>query len=114
MTALSNEQTAEEAYETVLAKAGCSLHRDAVDTRVINDVKNGTGSLINTQTQVGGWPTLNAETAPADTDYDGIPDAWETEFGLNPNDALDARKITLVSGYTNLEVYMRHLVHNLY
>ena len=114
MTALSNEQTAEEAYETVLAKAGCSLHRDAVDTRVINDVKNGTGSLINTQTQVGGWPTLNAETAPADTDYDGIPDAWETEFGLNPNDALDARKISLVTGFTNIEVYMRHLVRNLY
>lgn len=114
LTALKDEQTPAQAYETLLANVGCSLHRDAVDTRVINDVKNGTGSLINTQTQVGGWPTLNAETAPADTDYDGIPDAWETEFGLNPNDALDARKITLVSGYTNLEVYMRHLVRNLY
>ena len=114
MTPLVNEQTADQAYETVLDKVGCSLHRDAVDTRVINDVKNGTGSLINTQAEVGGWPELQTDAWPVDTDYDGIPDAWETEFGLDPKDALDARKITLVTGYTNIEVYMRHLVRNLY
>lgn len=114
MTPLVNEQTADQAYETVLEKVGCSLHRDAVDTRVINDVKNGTGSLINTQAEVGGWPELQTDAWPVDTDYDGIPDAWETEFGLDPKDALDARKITLVTGYTNIEVYMRHLVRNLY
>ena len=85
-----------------------------MDTRVINDVKNGTGSLINTQAEVGGWPELQTDAWPVDTDYDGIPDAWETEFGLDPKDALDARKITLVTGYTNIEVYMRHLVRNLY
>ena len=114
LTAIKNEQTAEAAYETVLAKAGCSLHRDALDTRIVNDVKNGTGSLINTQSQVGGWPTLQSGTHETDTDYDGIPDAWESEFGLNPNDPADARTTTLVTGYTNLEVYMRHLVRNLY
>lgn len=114
LTMLKNEQTAEEAYTTVLDKAGCSLHRDVVDTRIVNDVKNGTGSLINTQTQVGSWPELQKGEMPADSDYDGIPDAWETEFGLNPSDPIDARKITLVTGYTNIEVYMRHLVRNLY
>ena len=114
LTALKNEQTADAAYETVLSKVGCSLHRDAVDTRIINDVKNGTGSLINTQTQVGGWPELQAADKPQDTDYDGIPDAWETKFGLNPNDMLDAKAITLVTGFTNLEVYMRHIVADLY
>lgn len=114
LTALQNEQTADAAYETVLEKAGCSLHRDALDTRIINDVKNGTGSLINTQSQVGGWPDLQSGTRETDTDYDGIPDAWETEFKLDPNDPLDARTTTLVTGFTNLEVYLRHLVRNLY
>ena len=114
LTALKNEQTAEQAYETVLAKAGCSLQRDIIDTRIINDVRNGTGSLINTQSQVGGWPELQSGTRETDSDYDGIPDAWETEFKLDPNDPLDARATTFVTGYTNLEVYLRHLVRNLY
>ncbi|MBR0309576.1 MAG: pectate lyase [Paludibacteraceae bacterium] len=114
LTALQNEQTAVAAYETVLAKAGCSLHRDAADTRIVNDVRNGTGTLINTQSEVGGWPELQSADTPLDTDYDGIPDEWETQFGLNPNDPIDAGAITLVSGYTNIEVYMRHLVRNLY
>ena len=114
LTAIKNEQTAEAAYNTVLEKAGCSLRRDALDTRIVNDVKNGTGSLINTQSQVGGWPELQSGTRETDSDYDGIPDAWESEFGLNPNDPADARTTTLVTGYTNLEVYMRHLVRNLY
>lgn len=114
LTALKNEQTAEAAYETVLTKAGCSLHRDALDARIVNDVRNGTGKLINTQSEAGGWPELQAEDKPKDTDYDGIPDEWETEFGLNPNDPLDAKNITLVTGFTNLEVYVRHLVRNLY
>ena len=35
--------TAEEAYAKVLAHAGASLPRDAVDERIINDVINGTG-----------------------------------------------------------------------
>ena len=114
LTALKDEQPADEAYLTVLAKAGCSLHRDAVDVRICRDVENGTGALINSQSQVGGWPELAAEARPTDTDYDGIPDAWETQYGLDPADPLDARAITLVTGYTNLEVYMRYLVRDLY
>lgn len=114
LTALVSEQTAQAAYETVLSKAGCSLHRDAVDTRIVKDVRNGTGKLINTQSEVGGWPELQSADAPVDTDYDGISDEWESQFGLNSNDPLDARDITLVTGFTNIEVYMRHLVRNLY
>ena len=124
LTTLKNEQTAEEAYETVLDKAGCSLVRDAVDTRIVNEVREGkytytgsngsTGGLIDTQSDVGGWPELHSAALATDTDYDGIPDAWETEFGLNPNDPLDARATTLVTGHTNLDVYMCYLVRNLY
>lgn len=124
MTALLNEQTAQDAYETVLAKAGCSLVRDDVDKRIVEEVREGTftyrgsngssNGLIDTQGDVGGWPTLNAAKQPLDTDYDGIPDEWENQFGLNPNDPNDARAITLVTGHTNLDVYMCYLVRNLY
>ncbi|MBQ3633124.1 MAG: pectate lyase [Paludibacteraceae bacterium] len=124
LTLLKNEQTAEEAYATVLAKAGCSLVRDEVDTRIIDEVSNGTytykgsngssNGLIDTQSDVGSWPALKAAARPLDTDYDFIPDDWETQFGLDPDDPDDARAVTLVSGHTNLDVYMCHLVRNLY
>jgi len=114
LTRIKNEQTAEQAYQTVLAKAGCSLHRDALDTRIINDVSNGTGKLINTQSQVGGWPELNIADKPLDSDFDGMPDEWENEFGLNSNDPTDAKAVSLVTGHTNLDVYMCYLVRNLY
>jgi len=55
------------------------------------------------------YTTVDASQAPADTDADGIPDAWETAKGLNPNLASDGNKLTL-SGYTALEVYLNSLV----
>ena len=114
LTALSNEQTADAAYETVLAKAGCSLSRDAVDTRIVNEVKNASGKLIDKPSDVGGWPELDTASAIVDTDKDGIPDEWEEKYGLDPNNIMDATKITLVTGYTNIEVYACDLVKDLY
>ena len=124
LTPLTNEQTALQAYENVLTKAGCSLHRDAVDTRIIEEVRTGTytytgskgstGGLIDTQADVGGWPELQTAARETDTDYDGIPDAWELKYGLDPNNPLDARQITLVTGHTNLDVYLNDIVSHLY
>lgn len=113
LVALSKEQSAEEAYETVLAKAGCSLHRDAVDARIVNEVRNGEGKLIDKPSDVGGWPYY-AGTPEKDSDFDAIPDAWEEAYGLNPNFYADSREQTLVSGYTNLEVYLNAIVADLY
>ena len=121
---MKREQTASQAYDDVLAKAGCSLHRDAIDTRIVNEVKNGnytyagsngsTGGLIDTPDDVGGWPEYTTYDIPTDTDKDGIPDTWETEHGLDPNDASDARKTTLSEPYLNLEVYLNDIVKHLY
>jgi pectate lyase len=101
--------TADTAYTNVLAGAGATKpSRDSVDTRVINDVINMTGNIINTPDDVGGWPTLDAGTAPTDTDGDGMPDAWETAYGTNPNvpdNYLDLDG----DGYTNLEEYINSL-----
>lgn len=114
MTALTKEQNSEEAYETVLAKAGCSLQRDEVDERIVNEVRSGSGKIINTPSEVGGWPELQPAERPQDTDADGIPDEWENEYGLNPKRPMDAQHSTLVDGMSNLEVYLCHLVRNLY
>jgi len=47
------------AYEKVMAGAGASIVRDSVDSRVINDVKNGTGKIIDDEDEVGSWPVYN-------------------------------------------------------
>ena len=124
LTALTTEQTAEQAFETVLAKAGCSLRRDAIDTRIANEVRNGTasckgsngstGGLIDSPKDAGGYIEYNSETALKDTDRDGMPDEWETAHGLDPHTASDGKATTLQAPYTNLEVYLNSLVQDLY
>lgn len=124
LTMLSHEESAEQAYETVLAKAGCSLHRDVIDMRIADEVRQGNytyngsnGSskgLIDSPSDVGGYPSLNAGTALADSDRDGMPDAWEDANGLNKNASADGKNYTLDQNYTNLEVYLNSLVQNLF
>lgn len=119
--------TAEKAYEKVLDFAGACFHRDSFDELMVNDTRNNTATYTGTGLSKGfinsqddnkpkdaaddwnAWPMLNSAEAPADTDGDGMPDAWETANGLNPNDAADGNK-TNDEGYTNLEVYMNSLV----
>lgn len=114
LTALSHEQSAEAAYETVLTKGGCSLHRDALDARIVNDVRNGSGKLVNSPDEAGGYPALDPGTALTDTDRDGMPDQWEDEKGLNKSASSDGKLYTLDKNYTNLEVYLNSLVGDLY
>jgi hypothetical protein len=104
------------AYDTVLKAVGAIIpRRDTLDDRVINDVKLRQGKLIDVQggyphgtpyaQTVNAWPTLNSDTAPVDTDHDGMPDTWETTNALNPNGASD-RGLVAVNVYTNLENYL--------
>jgi len=103
-------QPAQNACQQVLARVGASLRRDTVDERVINDVREHQGRLINSPDQVGGWPTLRSLPAPQDSDGDGMPDQWETAHGLNPNDSADGSKDRDNDGYTNLEEYINSLI----
>ena len=59
---------------------------------------------------VNAWPTLKSLPAPVDLDKDGMPDDWEKEHGLNPNDAADASSNKLSKSYTNIEVYLNSLI----
>lgn len=48
---------------SVLLDAGARpLDRDAVDVRITNDVIQRTGAIIDSQSQVGGWPDLTVNT----------------------------------------------------
>jgi hypothetical protein len=113
------DQTAEHAYELVLKYAGVSHQRDVVDMRIVNEVKTGTATngktkngIIDSQSDVGGWPILKSLPAPHDSDNDGMPDEWEKKNKLNPNDSSDAGQMSK-SGYSNLEVYLNELVEGI-
>ncbi len=104
-----NIESAISAYDNVLKYSGANFPlRDAVDTRIVNEVKTNGGKIIVSQTEVGGWPVLASGTAPTDTDKDGMPDTWETEKGLNPNYAADRNNMDSM-GYTMLESYLNGL-----
>lgn len=106
-------ESAQSAYLSVLKSAGASLHRDAVDKRILDNVRTGTAmvgnGIIDSQEQVGGWPELKSDEAPKDADRDGMPDVWEKSKGLNVGKD-DSMLFTLDKEYTNLEVYINSLV----
>ena len=103
-------QPALEAAELVLAHSGASRRRDPVDARVVLNVRRHEGRLLDSQADVGSWPTLHALPAPLDSDQDGMPDEWERAHGLNPNDASDRNAAPDGQGCTNLEKYLNSLV----
>lgn len=41
----------------------------------------------------------------SDTDFDGLPDKWEIDYGFNPTNAQDARKDPDRDGLTNVQEY---------
>ena len=115
--------TASGAYSAVCSYAGASLRRDAVDKRIVTGVKSGTGRIINDiddiKTEYGSaWPVLSAtdaeKAAIADTDGDGIPDAYESAWGLDKANAQDgaAKSLDKNGRYTNLEMYLHYLVRD--
>jgi hypothetical protein len=85
------------------------LQRDAVDLRVIDNVRKRQGKVIDSQAEVGGWPVLRSKPAPLDQDQDGMPDTWEKAHGLDPQNPADRNADRDGDGYTNLEEYLNSL-----
>ncbi len=115
--------SADIAFARVLAYAGASVSRDAVDSRVVSHVTTGSAGakngLIDSPADVGGWPEYSATDAQkarvADGDGDGMPDWFEDEFGLDKTDQSDGNAKTLDKHgrYTNLELYLHYLVKDI-
>lgn len=114
--------TAAAALTRVLDYVGASWwKRSIVDTRLINEVRTGTGKIMawaddpfNSSASEGTeWRALmstpvTSRPAGFDTDQDGMPDAWETAHGLKP-DTADNNGDFDSDGYTNLEEYLNEL-----
>lgn len=98
---------AQIAYQKVLKNVGAYLPtRDELDRRIIQDVQDETGRVIDSQQEVGGWPVLRPGLIPKDSDSDGMPDEWEEKHGFNPGNARDNNMDADADGYTNLEEYL--------
>jgi hypothetical protein len=67
--------------------------------------------LPDSQEDVGGWEDYPEIHRPADwdTDGDGMPNNWETQKGLDPENARDGAADPGGDGYTNLEDYLNWL-----
>lgn len=123
---------AKEAYAFVLDNAGATLpKRDPVDERIIKQTRENEIDLnkytviddlyqfehrrldrdsykkgiITDIRQVGGYPEYKGKPRK-DTDMDGMPDAWEKAYGLDPRDATDASGDMNGDGYSNIETYI--------
>lgn len=114
--------TAGDAYGKVLDFAGASLKRDAVDARIIDNVRNktfsaagsngSTNGIIDTQSDVGGWPELATAEAPLSSADDGIPDEWKTSKKLDLTKNVSNGR-DLSTAYDNVEVYINSLVSDI-
>ena len=103
--------SAEVACQAVLEGAGATRpRRDGIDSRVVDEVRAGTGGIIDDPAEVGGFPAMAPGDAPPDADHDGMPDAWEITQGLDPADPADAAGDLDGDGYTNVEEWLHSLL----
>ncbi|MCH5186584.1 MAG: dockerin [Oscillospiraceae bacterium] len=134
---VSKAESPEDAFEHVLMYAGAGIspeQRPKIDRQVMDEARNGTGSLTGGRnfSEVNDSAVLDAikeygiqyvdynEYYPKailtkeiiDSDNDGMPDDWEIERGLDPNDDSDATGDYLGKGYNNIEYYANDLTVN--
>ncbi len=98
---------ASEVEALVLAGVGATLPvRDVIDDRIVREVRERVGGFINTPEEVGGLPHYASAEPYPDADHDAMPDAWEREHGLDPDDASDGPGDLDGDGYTNVEEFL--------
>lgn len=107
-------EPAEAAISRVLERAGAFWwQRDEIDARIVGQVRQQTGKMIQDISDVGGFPTITPVHRPADfdTDRDGMADAWERARKLVVGEK-DHNGDDDGDGYTNLEEYLQELARD--
>lgn len=141
VSTVANAESSEASYNNVLDYSGSGIsaaQRTAIDKQVINETRNGTGTLSGARPYSGAtdeqkaeinkysiacgtnyvYPSAVLSGAPTDTDGDGMPDDWEKARGLNPNSSkaadgtLESKGDYCGKGYTNIEYYINDLTVN--
>lgn len=103
------------AYWTLDENGAHIQYRDTRDTELLQEIiddsfvsanPGGTGFKYEALGNIP-YPIIPENTRPAefDTDEDGMPNAYETANGFDPNNALDGQ-IVSGNGYTNFENYL--------
>lgn len=115
---------AKQAYDLVLARAGC-WPRDRTTIRTIDEVQRKTGAWGRNAppSPTDEWflEGLTPAQPPADTDGDGLPDAWEQSHSLDPKNPADAAMIVPAgkspgdrhAGHAFIEFYLNELADGL-
>jgi len=118
-----------EVWDTLLDQAGARVPvLDEADAMFLQQVRDGSGTIVDCvdledqadslliepcqiESALGRFPTYPTASRPAgfDSDDDGMPDAWEIQYGLNPDDPGDRNGDMVGDGWTNLEYYLNHL-----
>jgi pectate lyase len=94
--------------------------RDPMDRRIAASVNSGSIPALSHEVPVANdsfdldFDPLGPPAAPADSDNDGMPNAFEIQHGTHPNVADHngtqlSQPLLGIAGYTNLEVYL-HLL----
>jgi hypothetical protein len=112
-------QDAKAAYISVLKGVGASFKRDTMDERIIQDVVQVRGMIIDVQGHfphgteyqktLNAWPSLKTLPSLKDMDNDGMPDAWEVKMGLDPNMS-DDKLYSFSKQFTNIEMYLNSII----
>lgn len=99
--------------DNIIAGAGATLPlRDEIDRRIVLDIQNATGAIIDSPADVGGYPNstpivwTELELLSYDSDRDGMPNYWEEANSLNSNNPEDRNLDSNGDGYTNLEEFL--------
>lgn len=97
-----DEDSAEEAYDRAVKSAGAVLPvRDSIDARVVEDIKNQTGRLINKAFEVGGYVDMSG-----DSKIFKISESWKEANNMGDAAETDIIREGLYKGYTWLEAYV--------
>jgi pectate lyase len=100
-TVRTGEVTAKKHEGVEQELSGYGYNKDSI-AKIVQLIDKG---IITHPKQVGGYPEYRG-TPHKDADSDGMPDAWETQHGLNPNDASDSAGDLDGDGYTNIEAFL--------